>query len=71
MKIGHRQRLLALKQSSYQCEHTYVYTGDRCPIKNKLQVHHITYQRLGDESQHDLKVLCEYHHRAIHGLKPA
>ena len=71
MKIGRRQQLLALKQSGYQCEHTYAITGDRCPMKNKLNVHHITYQRLGDESPHDIKVFCIYHHLPIHGLKPA
>ena len=31
-----------------------------------LQVHHIRYDHLGDESMSDLEVMCEWHHRQEH-----
>ncbi len=43
----------------------------RCQICNgidALQVHHNTYKRLGHELDSDLLVVCETHHKMIHGL---
>lgn len=51
-----RNRRLAL--AKYRCE--------RCQNKRQLQVHHLTYERLGSEWDSDLEVLCidchERHH---------
>lgn len=44
--------------------------GRKCCIcKNEitLHVHHKTYDRLGDELDEDLAVLCEQCHKAVHG----
>ena len=46
-----------------------------CPIcaregrtynRTPLNLHHISYAHLGDEPDHDLVPLCEYHHNLIH-----
>lgn len=38
----------------------------RCPNRTRLEVHHLTYERLGDELLSDLTTLCYDCHRAIH-----
>ena len=38
-----------------------------CTRTTGLEVHHRTYVRLGREHPSDLVVLCERHHRLIHG----
>jgi hypothetical protein len=35
-----------------------------------LEVHHLTYERLGDELVGDVRVLCNVCHAAAHGLPP-
>lgn len=39
-----------------------------CGSAHDLQVHHLTYARLGQEMLSDVKVLCRSCHRAVHGL---
>ena len=48
----------ALKQAGWKC--------NRCPQRRGLQVHHLTYERLGRELDTDLEVLCEDCHRGHH-----
>lgn len=40
-----------------------------CGSKRKIQVHHITYDRIFNERLSDLKVLCEKCHKDTHGIK--
>ena len=45
--------------------------GNKCEIcgsPHKLQVHHLTYERLGRENLSDLQLVCEYHHKKIHNI---
>lgn len=48
----------ALKRANYQCE--------KCKSAKNLQVHHITYKRLGYELPEDLIVLCKDCHENVH-----
>lgn len=56
----------------WQCKRTQALTraGYRCQVCGRrdvrLDVHHNTYERYGDESIHDLVVLCEECHRLFH-----
>lgn len=51
-------RIRALRRAGFRCE--------RCDRK-ALQVHHLTYERLGRESPLDLEVLCKPCHALHHG----
>lgn len=44
-----------LYRSSYQC--------DVCGSKYRVQIHHLTYERIFSESLDDLICLCRDHHR--------
>ena len=44
------------------------YVCHLCNSKDRLQVHHKTYERRGCELQEDLVVLCERCHRKFHGI---
>lgn len=49
-------------------------TGGKCAdcgSRQRLDVHHLTYARLGHESPGDLQVLCRYCHAERHALKEA
>ena len=46
-------------------KHGYLY-GDRCGDSRKLQVHHLSYERIGAERDEDLEVLCKFHHLVRH-----
>lgn len=48
----------ALKLAGYQCE--------RCHVGRDLQVHHLTYDRLGAEQDDDLEVVCRGCHLGLH-----
>lgn len=48
-----------------QCGWKWGQTTDRL-----LDVHHLTYERLGDELSTDLRVLCSVCHAAEHGQAP-
>lgn len=51
-------RKAALGRARYQCS--------SCGATRRLQVHHLTYQRLGRERDEDLRVLCEDCHHQEH-----
>jgi 5-methylcytosine-specific restriction endonuclease McrA len=53
-----RERSLVL--ADHRCE--------RCGARSTLQVHHRTYERLGEELDEDLEVLCDRCHAAEHGI---
>jgi 5-methylcytosine-specific restriction endonuclease McrA len=53
-------RANALQRAGYRCE--------RCGSPWGLQVHHLTYERLGNELPEDLVCLCRDCHRTLHGL---
>ena len=44
-----------LKEAGYKCE--------RCGAKESLDIHHLTYARLGHERMSDLQALCRPCHR--------
>ena len=52
------RRNRALKLASFRCVH--------CGTKRALEVHHRTYERLGEEWDSDLKVLCHDCHAGHH-----
>lgn len=41
---------------------------ERCGALRDLNVHHLTYERLGAEEDTDLEVLCRSCHEAEHGI---
>jgi 5-methylcytosine-specific restriction endonuclease McrA len=51
----------ALRAASYRCQ--------RCESKRDLEVHHLTYERLGAELPGDLDVLCRGCHLGEHSLE--
>lgn len=57
-----RTRSRALKRAGYQCF--------KCPSRRSLEVHHLTYERLGMERDADLEVLCVTCHRGEHLENP-
>ena len=56
-----RRRARALMLGNYQCA--------KCGARNKLQVHHLSYQHLGNELDCELMVLCHSCHQRVHGRK--
>lgn len=52
-------RAAALRRAGYKCE--------ICGSSKELNVHHLTYKNIGNERPEELKVLCYYHHKMIHG----
>ena len=61
LKSDHWQKMrkLALSRAKYKCQ--------LCSTKNvKLNVHHNTYENLGNEKNEDLIVLCENCHKKFH-----
>jgi 5-methylcytosine-specific restriction endonuclease McrA len=54
-----KRRQRALKRAGYRCQ--------KCGSRRQLQVHHLTYARLGRERAADLMVLCRTCHAAEHG----
>ena len=59
------KRALRLVHANHQCEYLYS-DGARCQNKDRLNVHHLNYDRLGDELLCDLIVLCRHHHLYVH-----
>ena len=45
----------------------YDYKCAMCGSPKNLNVHHITYERLGEEKDEDLTVLCQKCHGELHG----
>jgi hypothetical protein len=56
------RRQAALRRADYRC--------GLCGQRKALEVHHLTYERLGHERPADLSVLCVEHHRQYHGRLP-
>lgn len=52
------QRAAALARASYRCK--------SCGTPVDLEVHHLTYERLGEELPQDLTVLCATCHTRLH-----
>ena len=53
-----RRRRAAVKRAGFRCE--------RCGCGGRLEVHHLTYERLGHERPGDLVALCRACHRQAH-----
>lgn len=51
-----RNRILNTR--GYKCE--------RCNSRKNLQIHHLTYERLGKEEDNDLIILCQACHELVH-----
>lgn len=41
---------------------------EECKVNKLLQVHHLTYENIGNEKDEDVKVLCRSCHCKIHGI---
>lgn len=52
-------RLNAVRRAGFRCE--------RCGVGGALEVHHLTYARVGKERPSDLQALCPTCHRRAHG----
>lgn len=61
------RRARSLKLADYRCE-VVGPDGRQCPRTRSLNVHHLTYERLGQERDTDLEVLCWFHHMVAHLL---
>ena len=61
-KSWNARRSKSLKRGNYLCS--------RCGSTRDLNVHHLTYARIGQEEQDDLIVLCRRCHSIVHGLTP-
>ncbi|TXD45903.1 hypothetical protein [Polaribacter sp. IC073] len=59
-KKWHDKRNEMLKFSDYKCS--------RCSKTENLQVHHLNYNTIGDESLGDLDVVCVGCHKKIHNI---
>lgn len=53
------RRKAKLTEAGYHCE--------RCPSRERLEVHHRSYQNFGRERMEELEVLCHDCHAAEHG----
>jgi hypothetical protein len=56
------RRKAKLRQVGYRCQ--------GCDETERLEVHHLTYDRLGNERMEDLMVLCQLCHALEHGRVP-
>jgi len=54
------RRADALEAAGFRCQ--------RCGHMYGLDVHHVTYERLGNERPEDLVVLCRVCHAELHGM---
>lgn len=57
------KRLRTLERDRYMCQ--------GCGVARATQVHHLTYDRVGDEMLFDLASVCEACHQKIHDKKEA
>lgn len=58
--LWQRRRRRSLERAGGQCE------WPNCDQRSRLQVHHLSYERLGQELDEDLIVLCPSHHGEVH-----
>lgn len=56
-----RTRLAAIRRSGGRCSH--------CGVAAPLDVHHLTYDRLGKERSSDVVALCRTCHNRVHGKR--
>lgn len=63
-KWNHK-RALILARAKHRCEYVHELHG-RCKCRVNLNVHHLNYERFGDEVASDLMVVCRHHHVWIH-----
>jgi hypothetical protein len=59
------KRKRALARANYCCERCGLW-AERFEIRQRLETHHLTYDRLGHEQPDDLEVLCSACHRNEH-----
>lgn len=55
----------------YLSELIYEHYGQKClccGARVRLEIHHLTYERIGRERLSDLRVVCRFHHELIHKL---
>lgn len=57
-----QRRLAALERAEYLCQ--------LCGEHDSLEVHHLSYERLGNEDPNDLFVICKSHHWMEHNPPP-
>lgn len=55
-----KKRQERLRIDGFKCQ--------RCGATEKLEVHHVTYNTLGNENMNDLITLCELCHTKIHAV---
>lgn len=67
-KHWQRTRARALYMAQNRCQSPLCWL-QRSPAQHRVEVHHLTYERLGREWADDLIVLCVECHRRQHGLK--
>jgi len=60
------KRLNFLILADWQCQQVNA-DGERCLSRSNLDIHHLTYERIGEELPTDVKVLCRFHHIKKHG----
>jgi len=61
------KRKLKLLSVDFRCEKCGYSGIDETIMEKTLDVHHLTYDRLGDENLEDLQVLCRDCHERTHG----
>lgn len=61
-KEWQRKRLARIKLDGYKCH--------ICGSSRNLNVHHLTYERLGHEDMEDLMTLCRSCHEKVHEIEP-
>lgn len=59
-------REIKIKEQNGICEKCH----KRITPKSKIAIHHLTYDRIGNELLTDLQCLCADCHNSIHGAKP-
>lgn len=57
----HSQRIIAMRRNGGVC-------CEFCKLKTKVNLHHKTYERLGNERTTDLIILCDDCHNTIHDM---
>lgn len=60
LDIWRSRRMQAIRKANYRCQ------AEGCRMDLHLHVHHLSYERLGNEKDEDLMVLCGLHHRETH-----
>lgn len=62
LKSAHWQRV----KKRYYKRHVYQCCVSGCPKRKYLQLHHLSYLRIGKERDTDLVYLCPLHHKCLH-----